>query len=154
MFVGPGKKRNQEKIFCFTNLPTYVLRNLLHCQRLPAVSHSCRVPEVGRRVVNSKERGARVTTNTPDVQDKEKGPRREPKKAMSSPGALWTSVWKVLQVLDPRASRLLTKGKAGHLSPSRKVRNCGKIRSFRELATGAAGGEVGRHRKHHSHRPS
>lgn len=62
-------------------------------------------------------------------------------------------VWKVLKVLDPRASRLLTKGKVNHLSPSRKARNCGKIRSFRDLATRAAGGEVGRHRKHHSHPP-
>lgn len=91
-------------------------------------------------MANSKERGARVTTNTTDVQDKEKGPEREPGKA--SPGALWTLVWKVLQVLDPRASRLLTKGKAGHLSPSRKVRNGGKVRNFRDLATRAAGGEV------------
>lgn len=47
------------------------------------------------RVANSKERVAWVTTNTIDVQDNEGGPKREPGKAMPSPGALWTRVWKV-----------------------------------------------------------
>lgn len=49
----------------------------------------------------------------------------------------------MLEVLEPRASGLLTKGESGRLGTSRRVRKCGNVQSFRDLATRAAGGRGG-----------
>lgn len=75
-----------------------------------------------------------MTTNTTDVQDREEGPRREPGKAMPSPGALWTGEWKLFQVPDPRASGLLATGGAGRLSSFGESQKVWKHTKFQGLS--------------------